>query len=135
MKRSIGFCDQPLGSGGGSLARTGWNAQWRVPADEFNWLDFGQGALSRTHQTKSAICSSVRRLLGGILSSSPDWRIALIKRLFSGSPGIIARPFWPPFSKLSRESSRSPLLTFSPPWHFRHELVRTGRILVSKNVS
>ncbi len=84
----------------------------------------------------NAVATSAGRCrLGGIFNSSSVYPIARTSRLLSGSPATIAGPRSPPCKSDSRESTLRPLSVFLPPWHGKQSVARTGRILVSKNVS
>ena len=57
-------------------------------------------------------------------------------RLSSGLPGTTAGPVSPPFRRPSRLSTSKLALSFSAvfEWHLAHDVMSTGRILVSKNL-
>ncbi len=65
----------------------------------------GKLAPARTHSTRASISSGLSLPPFGIFKS-PVCRTARISKLFSGSPGTIAAPDFPPLSNASRESSR-----------------------------
>src|SRR5262245_7413193 len=71
---------------------------------------------------------------GGICRS-PSCRMAWINKLFFASPDTTAGPVSPPRRKASRESNRSPPLSFVAlaEWHSKQFASRTGWILSRKS--
>jgi hypothetical protein len=79
---------------------------------------FGHGSPIFTHCTSASICTAAScGFFTGIGSTSGTWRTDLIKELPSGSPAMTTLPASVPRNTASRESSLSPLLAFSAPWH------------------
>src|SRR5215469_8324610 len=92
----------------------------------------GQAAPALTQASKSAISAGFNLPPYGIFNAGSVWRMALIKRLFSASPGTIAGPRLPPFFMPSNVSRRKPP-SCELVWQPKQLLARIGRTLFSKN--
>ena len=96
-------------------------------------LEFGQGAPSRIHFSRSAIPCLPSFFFGGICRSALVYLMASINRLSFGLPSLIDAPESPPLRIVSREESRRFPLCFFSLWHSKQLFEKRGLILFSKN--
>src|SRR5437867_12351682 len=116
MNASIGdlIHERPLTLGSGG-SRTGWKDQKALCSGDMTYSSeelaadtpngSPQTAPFLTQLSKMEISSLVSFPGGGISSRGSMWLTALMRRLRSGSPGMTAGPFFPPFNTFSRVSS------------------------------
>lgn len=116
-----------------SARLTGRKDQWRAASNLSAAVPLsGHTAPSSIQRANAATVSAGNESSGGISSSSSAGSITWTSRLCAALPGTIAAPWSPPANSAARESTRSQLLVFSPPWHLKHLPTSTGRIRVSK---
>src|SRR6185295_14072207 len=86
--------------------RSGAITYFPVVGTATDTVAFGHAAPALIHAVRSAISASLSFPPRGIFSSGSVCRTAVISRLLSGSPGLIAGPREPPFSIASALSRR-----------------------------